>query len=432
MDYFLTMEYTISVWILVSVFLFTSGVAIFTVKRIENRKKRIFFYLLYLSYFVFSGFGISIFPEMTYFLYYAIYLIVFSVFAVCFQNKQIHFKVTEEQIDYYINKKGGYIIAIYIFFMCSSIIYPEIKIDRLWNPPVIDNSNVVTITSYEGIDLFSKIKMLVVNFLSPLFYICLIKYIRKPFKLLILLVLPVYVGYCSSGYVGRSIIVLIFLYYTLVMYSYYPQKRKIILSIFFSFLVLLIPIFTFLFFLRNGGSFEGHNIEDFIDPIIRIECTYNYWFDEIYKYAGAGYSYITDYIVYMIFQPIPGIFKQWLIGNFQLNYSIATLLTGVETDEDTFFVPLTGMVSESVFVFGKYLFFIHAIIFAYIMNLFLNFTMSRSCFNMLYIYAVIFTALISCRAGTTAGNIYPYIIKALVYVPFFFYFVSKRTGNIRV
>ena len=241
-----------------------------------------------------------------------------------------------------------------------------------------------------------------------------------------LLVIPIYVNYCASGYVGRSIIVLIFLYYTLVMYTYYPQKRKLILTFFLLFLVILIPTFTLLFFIRNGNSFEGYQITDFIDPIIRIECTYNYWFDDIYKYAFAGHSYILDYITYIIFQPIPGIFKQWLIGNFQVNYSIATILTGVTPNEETFFVPLTGLVAESVFIFGIYFFFIHAFILAYIVNLFLNFTLSKRSFNTLYIYAVIFTALITCRAGTTAGNIYPYIIKTLVYVPLFFSLVSKK------
>lgn len=427
MGFFLAMDYTISAWILLGVFFLTLFVAIFTVHRIKNSKKKIFFYLIYLSYFVFSGFGISIFPDMTYFIYYVTYLIAFSIFAIYTQNKHIKFSVSDKQIDNYINDKGKYIIAFYIFFMCSSIIYPEIKIDKLWNPPVIDNSNVETITSYEGFDFFSKIKILIINFLSPLFYICLIKYTKKPIKLLMLLVVPIYVGFCSSGYVGRSGIVLAFLYYTLIMYTYYPQKRKLILTISASFLVLLIPAFTILFFIRNGGSFDGTQVMDFIDPIIRIECTYNYWFDDIFKYAIAGHSYMSDYIIYMIFQPIPGIFKQWLIGNFQVNYSIATMLTGVTTDEETFFVPLTGLVGEAVFIFGQIFFFIHAFILAYIMNIFLNFTLSKRSFNMLYLYAVIFTALLTCRAGTTAGNIYPYIIKALVYVPIFFLFVSKKT-----
>lgn len=427
MGFFLTMDYAISIWILLGVFFLTLAVAILTVHRIKNGKKKLFFYLIYLSYFVFSGFGISIFPNTTYFIYYSIYLIAFSIFAVYTQNQHIKFRVSNEQIDNYINNKGDYIIAIYIFFMCSSIIYPEIKIDKLWNPPVIDNSNIERFTSYEGVDLFSKIKTLVLNFITPLFYICIIKYIKKPIKLLMLLVLPIYVSYCSSGYVGRSIIVLIFLYYTLVMYTYYPQKRKLILITSASFLILLIPAFTILFFIRNGGSFDGSQVMDFIDPIIRIECTYNYWFDDVYKYATAGHSYVSDYIIYMIFQPIPGIFKQWIIGNFQVNYSIATMLTGVSVDEESFFVPLTGLVAESVFIFGESFFFIHAFILAYIMNIFLNFTLSKKSFNMLYIYAVIFTALITCRAGTTAGNIYPYIIKTLVYVPLFFYVVSKKS-----
>ena len=189
----------------------TFGVAWFTLRKIKDKRKKIFFALTYLSYFVFSGFGISIFPSSTYFYYYLIYLLIFSWFIVLFQNKTFRFNISDKEINQYIEKKGNYIIGIYVLLMCSSLLYPELKISKLWNPPVIDSSNVTFVLSYEDVDTVKKIKTLLLNFITPLYYICLIKYIKRPIVFLFLLVFPLYSSYCSSGYMGRSGIVLAFL-----------------------------------------------------------------------------------------------------------------------------------------------------------------------------------------------------------------------------
>ena len=103
--------------------------------------------------------------------------------------------------------------------------------------------------------------------------------------------------------------------------------------------------------------------------------------------------------------------------DFNLNISIAKLLLDVDSSGTVSFVPLTGLVCESVFVFGKYLFFIHAIILAYILNIFANFLTSRDSFKTLLIYAIVFTCLGVSRAGTSGSVSYPFILKTLFYVP---------------
>ncbi|MNR22362.1 hypothetical protein D3C85_1393100 [compost metagenome] len=163
-----------------------------------------------------------------------------------------------------------------------------------------------------------------------------------------------------------------------------------------------------------------------IDGLFRIECTFPTWFHTIYNYSLKNETYIWDYFLWFITQPIPGFLKSWLT-DFNQNVSIAELLLGINKEDSiTFFVPLTGLIGESVFVFGRYFFFLHAILLGAVLNVFINFLESRNSFKVLLIYSIIYIGLAIGRTGSTGGMVYPYMLKTLVYVPFLLYVLNLK------
>lgn len=413
------MDYKISIVRLVIILLSTILMYYSTIKHLDNIYKKVYIGIFYLSFFLYSGFGISILPDyMEYTIYYFAYLSILTVSIIKFSKSNIRIKYDPHLINRFINKFGKIIILIFIILYFSNIIYPINKISNIIHPPSIDNTNILySEMSNDGSDAFTKIVRVLINLVYPFYIISLILYTKKPIKLLILIILPIYLNYCATSYIGRSSIVLNFVFYFAILYFYFEKYRKRIVFVAIIGMISFLPILTYLFFVRTGGEVSLMSTFDIIDPLIRIELTFPLWFKSIVQNADKGYTYISDYLIYIIAQPIPGFLKQWAIGNFQVNYSIAEILLGVKPTDKTFFVPLTGLVSESIFIFGKYFFWIHAILLGFMLNLFINFLSSNENFKILVVYALVFTSSIAGRAGTTAEMFFPFIIKTIIYVP---------------
>lgn len=271
---------------------------------------------------------------------------------------------------------------------------------------------------------------LISNIVAPFFYFCLFKYRNKYVKLFIILFLPLYFSYCSTAYVSRTQILMTFIFYIAIIAYYNKRHRKVIIIGCCSLIIALVPIMAAFVELRQGrGEINLNDFADSLDALFRIEGTFPLWFEKIYKNAFSE-TYSIDYILYILFQPIPGFIKQPFIGNFQINYSIGELLLDMDISDEDFFVPLSGIIGESVFVFGRYFFFLHAIICAYIINISSNFFKNFQPFSIIFLYIICYSGLVFGRAGTTGGSFYPFLIKSLFYINLVLYFFKGlKTRN---
>ena len=238
--------------------------------------------------------------------------------------------------------------------------------------------------------------------------------------LFFLIVTPVYLIFCRDSYISRTLIVLSTLFYILILYYYHTNwRRKIII---FSAVLLFFSVFFLAAFIsiRNGEAVGNISYIDSIKSLFIVECTFPKLFEDIYVNSLKGVTYGFDYIIWIITQPIPGFLKSSFV-DFQLNQSISRVLLGVDQNDSVSFVLLTGLVSESVFVYGRFFFALHAFILGYTLNLFVNLLSSRRNFYVLLIYSLVFTGLAIGRSGTSATGVYPFMIKTIVYVPVIFY-----------
>ena len=408
-------EFSILRFLIVAIFTFTLFYIV--VRRNENTLKKIFLVFFSISYFAYAGAGISVMNESSYYpIYYVIYSFFLVLFLHLFRKKTITTIVRNEDIVSLIDRYSSYILILYPLLILSLLIFPENKLSVLLNPPTVDINSVMDVVTLEsGIDTFTSVILVIKYIIQPFYFLSLVKLKNKPIQLLILITAPLYFTYCKDEYLSRTDIMLNFIYYICILYYFNKEYRRKIL--FFSAIMLVLSVFFLAAYtsIRIGERGGSLSFFDSIESLFAIEGTFPLWFDNIYNNYDKS-TYITEYSLWVLTQPIPGFLKSWLV-DFNLNISIAKLLLDVDSSGTVSFVPLTGLVCESVFVFGKYLFFIHAIILAYILNIFANFLTSRDSFKTLLIYAIVFTCLGVSRAGTSGSVSYPFILKTLFYVP---------------
>jgi hypothetical protein len=427
MDELLMMDYEISYSTLLFVFLFTFGIFYPIFRIAKTVFKKVFIFLFVLSYFIYSGIGISILNDDGQYLFFFIfYTIVLAFSFFLFRNSNIKIKLDDVKIESIISKYGLFFIFIYNFFLVSLLFFPEFKLFNLISPPTVDASSMMEgIQGKKESGWFSIVNVFV-NILVPFYYMSLVRFKKRPFVLLFFLILPVYINYCYSSYVARTTMVLTFILFVSLIYYYNEVYRRMIVVSSLVFLFFSVSFLTTYQSLRMGVEVTDIPFSAAMDGLFRIECTFPTWFHTIYDYSSKNSTYIGQYLVWFVTQPIPGFLKSWLT-DFNQNVSIAELLLGMgKEDSLEFFVPLTGIIGESVFVFGRYLFFLHAILLGAVLNIFINFLESRNSFKVLMIYSIIYIGLAIGRTGSTGGMVYPYMLKTLVYVPFLLFVLNLK------
>ena len=342
-----------------------------------------------------------------------------------FRNKTYNFKMDNDLISSFIDRKANIFIAIYFLLSLIILIFPENKLYLLLNPPSIDISGVMgNVTREELQDSFSSIVITIKNIIVPFYFLALAKYAKKPFYLFLLLFIPLYISFCNEGYIARSVFVLYFLFYMIILFYFNIKYRKfiaIITSVIAFSSITFLAAFTSI---RVGESVDL-GISESINSLFLIEGTFPSWFVEIYNNSLHSDTHIVDYLLWIVTQPFPGFMKSWLV-DFYLNISIAKVLLGIDVNDTVGFVPLAGLISESVFIFGNKLFFIHAVILGYILNLFSNFLLSKESFRLLMLYAIVFTCMSIGRAGTAGSDASSFIIKTIIYLPLIRYLLHVR------
>jgi hypothetical protein len=410
-------DYTFSLPILFYILFCTFGLFYLLIKRTEVKLKKYFLLVFCVSFFVYSGLGASILEDNgRYLFYYSIYTIVLVFSLYLFRNKSLNFKMDDNLISSFFERRSDLFILIYTSLMLLLLIFPENKLYTLISPPSIDISGVMgNVTREESQDLFTSLVITIKNIVFPFYFLSLTKYAKKPLYLFIIILVPLYISFCRDGYIARSVFGLYFLFYMGILYYFNVNLRKLILT---STVVTFLSSITFLaaFTSIRMGESVNLSLAESINALFLVEGTFPSWFVEVYNNSLHSRTYIVDYILWIVTQPFPGFMKSWLV-DFYLNISIAKVLLGIEADEIVSFVPLAGLISESVFVFGNKLFFIHAIILGYILNLFSNFLLSKESFKLLMIYAIVFTCMGIGRAGTAGSDSYSLIIKTIIFLP---------------
>ena len=97
---------------------------------------------------------------------------------------------------------------------------------------------------------------------------------------------------------------------------------------------------------------------------------------------------------------------------------------GLDVSDSSFFILLPGVVGESIYVFGPFLFFLHAVLLGVFIKFVITTFTSNDIFTYLYMYFIVSCSFMLARAGTI--SVYPIMVKCFLIIVVVFYFVCHK------
>lgn len=393
--------------------------------KLRDFNSRLFFWLFILAFFTYSGLGGSLKGvDEHYFTYYIIYTIFISIGLYIGKGKKendIKSKTTNKKLIKFINKYGKSIIIVFFILNLLTLIYPQFSLYRLITPPKPDLTNVFT-QRFETRDstLLESILYYLESILTPFFFLSLYKFREKPLTLIFLLFAIPYIDYCRIGYSGRANMLIYLFIIIVTLYKYKPNLRKLIVI---SILIIMPTLIIFMekyTYIRMGSTAIDLNTFEALETLIHSESSYPLWFSTIYNKPFET-SNFTTYIKWLFTLPIPGFLK----GSVNLKGDeIAGLLLGIDPGERGFYIVLPGLVGESVYYFGKHIFWIHSLLTGLLIGYTYRLLTRYEQMDILFFYSTIILTFFINRAGTGSG--FPLILKVLFAFFIILYFYSRN------
>lgn len=390
----------------------------FWVKKRSLREK-LYLIPFVIFFFAYSGMGVAWQGcKKDYLFYYTIWMCIFS-FTVCLSMGKKKYAsiegVNSSHTSGIINYANLFIVAYFLieFFSLAS----KGKLMNLVSPPSPDLLGVVEEGSGGGGGLLYYLKHIIFIF----YFVALYKYRNQIVKLFFLLFLPFYIEYAGSAYMARSTVMAYLIIYVIAIYYYNPQiRRKIRIAVFAGLPILLVGL-SFYTFIRLGHEIDI-SPSDAIGLLVYQETSYPTHFTVMEKMPDNT-DLLGDYIQWLLTLPLPGFLKDSSKDYF-FNAIFTERLYGVYRGQMGFSVSLPGIVNEGIFIFGNWLYVLHAIILGLFVGITYRLVRYKEEF-FLFLYVSIFLASLLARAGTVSAYSV-YLKDILVYEIIMLYILHSR------
>jgi len=407
---------TIHIELLIGLLVYTLFVFHWVFKEVD-RILKIFILILVAFFYIYCGLGVAYLqhPDNGYILSYIIYAATLSFFLKRFEKKRVRIPMSQSISDYSL-KWSTWIIVLYMLLSLIPLITAG-KMSNLISPPPPAIGDVIADTDFEE-NRMSNILQTITSFVYVFFLFAVFKYVKKPWLIFILFFLPLYMAYCKNGYLARSGTAFKLMIPLSIIYYFNPKTRKAILISTLSAIPFIIILFAAYVDIRHGENSENLGFVDSLNYLIESETGYPRW----YTLLKTEAQYAYNYIIWLLTLPLPGFLKPFEM-NFNFNALFTADVLGISLANINS-ISLPGLVNEGVFIFGKYFFFIHAIIFAYVFMLLYNTLRTGKC-NYVALFALMLQlSLLTCRAGSTGT--FPMVIKTLFVILLFYYFTPRK------
>jgi hypothetical protein len=416
-------------FLLFFVFLVTLLSSIIAIYFLKTTYHKYIYSLFVFGLFFYSGIGVTYRNVPTIFIfYYLFFLIVFSFSFLNFQmllnkfNLIVHYKIDNKFNNFYNSKIPSYIIYIYIFTFLFPLIYPEFRILDLFNPVMKDLGEVLNESINKNIDFISKIVNYVKLLIMPFFYISLYKF-RRNIKFIIMLFITIlYLNFITSGYVSRTSFLMYFFIILLFVWREHPKSRSLIAISLFVFAPIFIYIANLYTIIRQGTNPINMNFLEAIFEELKRETSFSLTAGIPIVKSGKNVD-LFKYFKWIITLPIPKLFGSFDVA--RINYDISEIVLGVKPGEAGSNVVLPGLVFESIFIYGKYLFWLHSIFIAGLISVITAILAKTNKFLFLQNYVLFLTFFLLNRAGI--ASFLPNLVNRFI---IFYIFVFLSTVKI--
>lgn len=315
---------------------------------------------------LYSGVGGASSEVPTYYLvyYFAIlvaFVVSFKVFCVFLYQPSRNLSSVLSKVFSTVDRAVAWrmVIWITIGLHLLLLIYPEFRLHLLFAPPAPD---LVTFWARqwagEQVDAFSKILEYLRLLLMPFFYVALYRYRNRITRAAAMLLGLLYIRYVATGYVGRGMILMAIALIGLVIWIHRPRLRPALVVLAVAMLPLILLGSYAYGVIRLGGPVAGLGLQQ-MAAVIDMETSFPREVGVPIIESGRRVN-LWDYAKWIVTLPIPKVLTGE-IGGARVNYEISEAILGISRGDTGWFVVLPGFVAEAVYIFGPYLFWLHAV-----------------------------------------------------------------------
>ena len=347
---------------------------LFTTYRLEKGLNRMFYLFFSAGFFFYSGVGYSYKTGVAdgYLGYYTIFLAVFSLFSILFSKLNYGFGISQEYAEHRLTgfiMNRGYrrvLVVVFLFTYIVDLTYPEFNIVRIVNPPSPDITGdlVKRFDEKQTINIINTLTRYTRILLFP-FYILSIfgSSFKKQIIFLFWLLLPLYLEYCANSYLGRSAVLINLLIFYFTLYKFHPSLRRRLTL----FAIGILPLFLVASLFYQLARVDRLDLAQNITPFVAFEALaqVEFGFPTLSaKVVEARRKLdLVDYFIWQATISIPkfGLFK---VDAAHPAYDISEIVTGVSRYSNNFNVKLSGYLTESIYIYGKWFFWLNAVFLA--------------------------------------------------------------------
>lgn len=347
-------------------------ISTFTLNTVKGYWQRLLWIGLISGVFLYNGVGAA-YAEVptTYLFYYFLFIsalacsFVFSILTTAGLSRKAGSVMSYALAD--IDRRKGWNIIIWgvLFLHCVPLIYPEFRLLELLSPSPPDLSSVF-LERFQGnqINVVLKIIDYIKTLMMPFFFIALYKHRHKMKKIIFVLSLLLYIQYVNKNYIGRSDlgISLLLLFFSIWIFRPNYRKHLIVIGI------VLFPIAMAASYaysiIRIGGDLHNFNFLDGVLELFHQETKFPVKVGIPIIESGEHVD-LVSYLKWIVTLPIPKILTGEISGA-RINYEISELILNVSTGKPGWYVVLPGIVAESVYIYGRYFFWLHGVFIGFI------------------------------------------------------------------
>lgn len=349
--------------------LFIGGLSVFAARGIWQR---LLLVGMFSGLWLYSGVGAA-HPEVPqyYLLYHFGFLVAFAyafwIFRAAFARLSILSGKVLTRVLGNVEWHPAWLLVIWAYLLLHLVplVYPEIRLHHLLAPPSPD-----LITHWaerwqpQEMDVMQKLVDYARILLTPFFFIALFRY-RDRFTLVAAIFAAlVYIQYVAGGYIGRSAILIALATIFIAFWVERPKQRRtlaIVAVIVFS----IFLVFSYNYaIIRIGGN--PSDVTPFQAVMSVLEIEINFPHDSGVPIIESGERVdFGAYVRWILTLPIPKLLTGEIEGA-RINYEISEIVLGLNRGEKGFYVVLPGLVAESVYIYGRYFFWLHAVFIAFL------------------------------------------------------------------
>ena len=397
---------------------------------VRGRRPRLILLGFLAGFFFYSGIGMAYREVPRHYLFY--YFIFFISFAAAFWFFNILFAGVSEPTGRFlagafrrIDTDHGWtvLLGLYLLLHLLPLLYPEFRLQQIFAPPPPD-----LIAALAGrfepqeTNILLKLADYIRFSLEPFFYIVLFRYRHNLKRVLLILLALIYIRHIDAGYIGRGHVAMDFALIGIFIWESRPRSRRLLVAAAAAFLPLFFAASYIYSMVRIGGT---------VGPFDPVGATMQQLELETSFFRNVGLPLLESgaradlpaYFKWLFTLPFPKL----ITGEIEvarINYDIARIVLGLDPGARGWYVALAGLLAESIYIFGTYFFWLHAVFLALLAALVGRLVERAPQLAFLRIYLFLLFAYVLNRAGVSA--LLPYLINN--FLVFYLYLLAGLLG----